>query len=88
MQSAMNRLSGFVRTRRKLVFGIWIGLLLVSVRSRLEKAESSGFPLILIVLLAVFGSVPAALLPVGLGVAAVLITAAVVYFISLALTMP
>jgi len=37
----MNRLSGFVRTRRKLVFGIWIGLLLVSVRSRLEKAESS-----------------------------------------------
>ena len=31
MQSAMNRLSGFVRTRRKLVFGIWIGLLLVSV---------------------------------------------------------
>src|SRR5689334_8797872 len=27
----MNRLSGFVRTRRKLVFGIWIGLLLLSV---------------------------------------------------------
>ena len=31
MQSAMNRLSGFVRTRRKLVFGIWIGLLVLSV---------------------------------------------------------
>jgi uncharacterized membrane protein YdfJ with MMPL/SSD domain len=31
VQSAMNRLSGFVRTRRKLVFGIWIGLLLLSV---------------------------------------------------------
>ena len=31
MQSAMNRLSGFVRQRRKLVFGIWIGLLLVSL---------------------------------------------------------
>ena len=31
MQSAMNRLSGFVRTRRKLVFGIWLGLLLVSL---------------------------------------------------------
>src|SRR3954468_6341323 len=27
----MNRLSGFVRTRRKLVLGIWIGLLVVSV---------------------------------------------------------
>lgn len=53
----------------------------------LEKAETTGFPLILIVLLGVFGSVLAALLPVGLGVAAVIITGAVVYFISLAITM-
>jgi len=53
----------------------------------LEKAESTGFPAILIVLLAVFGSVLAALLPVGLGVAAVIITGAVVFFISLAITM-
>ena len=32
----------------------------------LEKAEMTGFPAILIVLLAVFGSVLAALLPAGL----------------------
>ncbi len=31
MQSAMNRLSGFVRSRRKLVFGIWIALIVVSI---------------------------------------------------------
>ena len=38
-------------------------------------------------LLAVFGSVLAALLPVGLGVAAVIITGAAVFFLSLAITM-
>ena len=53
----------------------------------LEKAEAAGFPAILIVLLVVFGSVLAALLPVGLGVAAVLVTGAVVYFLALATTM-
>ena len=53
----------------------------------LEKAETTGFPAILIVLLAVFGSVLAALLPVGLGVAAVIVTGAVVYLLSLAITM-
>src|SRR4051794_21631215 len=53
----------------------------------LEKAETTGFPVILIVLLAVFGSVLAALLPVGLGVAAVIVTGAAVYLISLAITM-
>ncbi len=53
----------------------------------LEKAEAAGFPAILIVLLVVFGSVLAALLPVGLGVAAVLVTGAAVYFLALATTM-
>ena len=43
--------------------------------------------MILIVLLAVFGSLLAALLPVGLGVAAVIVTGAAVYFLSLAMTM-
>src|SRR3954447_4941558 len=66
--------------------GLWAGMQELQ-QTDLEKAETTGFPLILIVLLAVFGSILAALLPVGLGVAAVIITGAVVYFISLALTM-
>jgi len=53
----------------------------------LEKAETSGFPAILIVLLAVFGTVLAALLPAGLAAAAVLSTGAVIYLLSLAITM-
>ena len=53
----------------------------------LEKAERAGFPAILIVLLVVFGSLLAALLPVGLGVAAVVVTGAAVYFLALATTM-
>jgi RND superfamily putative drug exporter len=53
----------------------------------LAKAESSGFPAILIVLLAVFGSVLAALLPVGLGVAAVIVTGAAIFLLSLVTTM-
>ncbi len=53
----------------------------------LEKAETSGFPAILIVLLAVFGSVLAALLPAALAVAAVVVTGAMIYLLSLALTM-
>src|SRR3954452_8906537 len=65
---------------------LWAGMQELQQKD-LEKAESSGFPAILIVLLAVFGSVLAALLPVGLGVAAVIITGAAIYFISLAITM-
>ncbi len=65
---------------------LWAGMQQLQ-QEDLEKAETTGFPLILIVLLAVFGSVLAALLPVGLGVAAVIITGAVVFFISLAITM-
>jgi uncharacterized membrane protein YdfJ with MMPL/SSD domain len=53
----------------------------------LAKAEATGFPAILIVLLVVFGSLLAALLPVGLGVAAVVVTGAAVYFLALATTM-
>ena len=53
----------------------------------LEQAETTGFPAILIVLLAVFGTVLAALLPAGLGVAAVVVTGAIIYLLSLAMTM-
>ena len=65
---------------------LWAGLQEVQ-KEDLESAERSGFPAILIVLLAVFGSVLAALLPVGLGIAAVIVTGAAVYFLALAMTM-
>ncbi len=65
---------------------LWAGMQELQ-QEDLAKAEAAGFPLILIVLLVVFGSVLAALLPVGLGVAAVLVTGAAVYFLALATTM-
>jgi uncharacterized membrane protein YdfJ with MMPL/SSD domain len=66
--------------------GLWAGMQEVQQKD-LEKAETAGFPAILIVLLAVFGSVLAALLPAGLGIAAVIVTGAAVYFLALAMTM-
>jgi uncharacterized membrane protein YdfJ with MMPL/SSD domain len=65
---------------------LWAGMQQVQ-QEDLEKAETAGFPAILIVLLAVFGSVLAALLPAGLGIAAVIVTGAAVYFLALAMTM-
>jgi uncharacterized membrane protein YdfJ with MMPL/SSD domain len=65
---------------------LWAGMQELQ-QEDLAKAEAAGFPAILIVLLVVFGSLLAALLPVGLGVAAVLVTGAVVYFLALATTM-
>ena len=65
---------------------LWAGMQVLQ-QEDLAKAEAVGFPAILIVLLVVFGSVLAALLPVGLGVAAVLVTGAAVYFLALATTM-
>ena len=53
----------------------------------LEKAEFAGFPVVFIILLAVFGSLAAALLPFSLGVAAVVLTGAAVYFLSQTLQM-
>jgi len=65
---------------------LWAGMQELQ-QEDLEKAEIAGFPAILIVLLVVFGSVLAALLPVGLGVAAVIVTGAAIYFLALATTM-
>jgi RND superfamily putative drug exporter len=61
---------------------LWAGMLELQ-KEDLARAEGAGFPAILIVLLAVFGSVLAALLPVGLGVAAVTVTGAAVYALAL-----
>jgi len=45
-------------------------------------AESLGFPIVLLILLVVFGSLAAAALPVALGVVSVTLTGATIYFVS------
>ncbi|MDA0172244.1 MMPL family transporter [Solirubrobacter taibaiensis] len=65
---------------------LWAGMQELQ-KEDLEHAEATGFPAILIVLLAVFGTVLAALLPAALGVAAVVVTGAIIYLLSLVMTM-
>jgi uncharacterized membrane protein YdfJ with MMPL/SSD domain len=63
---------------------LWAGLEDTSKRD-LSHAEIIGFPIVLIVLLAIFGSLAAAMLPITLGALAVLVTGALIYFLSLAM---
>jgi RND superfamily putative drug exporter len=64
---------------------IWAGMQEISKRD-LAKAEGSGFPIVALILLIVFGSLAAAALPLALGFVSVLITGALIYFISLQMT--
>ena len=48
----------------------------------LAKAESAGFPIVLLILLAVFGSLAAAALPLALGFVAVTVTGALIFLLS------
>jgi uncharacterized membrane protein YdfJ with MMPL/SSD domain len=64
---------------------IWAGMQEISKKD-LSKAESSGFPIVAIILLVVFGSLAAAALPLALGFVSVLVTGALIYFISLQMT--
>ncbi|HEX8051469.1 MAG TPA: MMPL family transporter [Thermoleophilaceae bacterium] len=50
--------------------------------TQLERAETIGLPIVLLILLTIFGSLAAAALPVVLGIAAVLITGAAIYLAS------
>jgi uncharacterized membrane protein YdfJ with MMPL/SSD domain len=59
----------------------WAGLQELS-REDLEQAEITGFPIVALILLAVFGSLAAAALPLALGFASVLVTGAVIYVLS------
>ncbi len=54
-----------------------------TTKSDVETAEIRAFPLIALVLLAVFGSLAAAVLPLSLGAASVLLSGAFIYFLSL-----
>jgi RND superfamily putative drug exporter len=64
---------------------IWAGMQEISKRD-LSRAEGSGFPIVALILLVVFGSLAAAALPLALGFVSVLVTGAIIYFISLQMT--
>lgn len=60
---------------------LWAGMVDLT-KSDLAAAEKVGFPIVLVILLLVFGSITAALLPLALGAAAVTLTGAVIYVLS------
>jgi RND superfamily putative drug exporter len=61
---------------------VWAGMQELS-KEHLAKAEVSGFPLVALILLVVFGSLAAAALPLSLGFVSVVVTGALIYFLSL-----
>jgi RND superfamily putative drug exporter len=61
---------------------VWAGMQELS-KEDLSKAEASGFPIVALILLVVFGSLAAAVLPLALGFVSVIVTGALIYFISL-----
>ncbi len=65
---------------------LWAGMQDLSKKD-LETAEATGFPIVLLILLAVFGSLAAAALPLLLGFASVMITGAAIFFLSQATDM-
>ncbi len=65
---------------------LWAGLQEVSKRD-LASAESLGFPIVALILLAVFGSLAAATLPLVLGFVSVLVTGALIYLVSRSMDM-
>ncbi len=64
---------------------VWAGMQELS-KEDLAKAEASGFPIVALILLVVFGSLAAAVLPLTLGFVSVMVTGALIYFISLQMT--
>jgi RND superfamily putative drug exporter len=60
---------------------LWAGMQDLT-KEDLASAERIGFPVVLIILLAVFSSLAAAALPLALGFASVMITGAIIFFLS------
>ncbi len=60
---------------------LWAGMQDLT-KEDLETAERTGFPIVFVILLAVFGSLAAATLPLALGFGSVALTGAVIYFLS------
>ena len=65
---------------------VWSGLSEIS-KQDLAEAEAIGFPIVALILLAVFGSLVAAALPLALGLVSVMVTGALIYAISLTMDM-
>src|SRR4051812_32033057 len=65
---------------------LWAGMQDLSKKD-LAAAEATGFPIVLLILLVVFGSLAAAALPLILGLVSVLITGAIIFFLSQSLEM-
>jgi uncharacterized membrane protein YdfJ with MMPL/SSD domain len=65
---------------------LWAGLQDLS-KEDLATAETAGFPIVALILVAVFGSLAAAALPLALGFFSVLITGALIYLLSTAMDM-
>jgi uncharacterized membrane protein YdfJ with MMPL/SSD domain len=61
---------------------VWAGMQELS-KEDLAKAEAGGFPVVALILLVVFGSLSAAALPLTLGFVSVIVTGALIYFLSL-----
>ena len=61
---------------------VWAGMQELSKKD-LAEAEAGGFPIVALILLVVFGSLAAAVLPLALGFVSVIVTGALIYFISL-----
>jgi RND superfamily putative drug exporter len=61
---------------------VWAGMQELS-KEDLAKAEAGGFPIVALILLVVFGSLAAAALPLSLGLVSVIVTGALIYFLSL-----
>jgi RND superfamily putative drug exporter len=65
---------------------LWAGLQDLT-KQDLATAESAGFPIVALILVAVFGSLAAAALPLALGFVSVLVTGALIYLLSTAMEM-
>ncbi len=65
---------------------LWAGLQDLSKKD-LATAEKAGFPIVALILVAVFGSLIAATLPLALGAVSVMITGAIIYLLSLTMEM-
>jgi uncharacterized membrane protein YdfJ with MMPL/SSD domain len=64
---------------------IWAGMQELS-KHDLAQAEAGGFPIVVLILLVVFGSLAAAALPLALGFVSVIVTGALIYFLSQQMT--
>jgi len=73
--------SGPVETHLVGEAALWAGMQDLS-KEDLAKAESAGFPIVMLILLAVFGSLVAASMPLALGFVSVAITGAGIFFLS------